>query len=170
MESLSHTNSIFFFFSFFFLLFRAALAAYGNSQVGGQIRATVTSLHHSHNNTGSEPRLWPTSQLMPMLIPNPLSKARDWTCILVHTSWIHFCCATTGTPRIFLVHRKTRSKLTYAYCGIWNDRPMGNFRIAQGTLLGILWWSIWEKNLKKNRCVYMYNWITLLYRRNFTTL
>ena len=32
-------------------------------------------------------------------IPNPLSKARDRTHILMDTSWIHFCCATTGTLR-----------------------------------------------------------------------
>ena len=31
-------------------------------------------------------------------IPNLLSGARDHTCILVDTSWIHFCFATTGTP------------------------------------------------------------------------
>ena len=27
-----------------------------------------------------------------------LSEARDQTCILVRTSWIHFHCAATGTP------------------------------------------------------------------------
>ena len=26
--------------------------------------------------------------------------------------------------------------------------------------------STWEKNLKKNGCVYTYNWITLLYSKN----
>ena len=31
-------------------------------------------------------------------ILNPLSKARDWTCILTVPSRIHFCWATTGTP------------------------------------------------------------------------
>ena len=31
-------------------------------------------------------------------IPNPLAKTRDWTCILMDTSWIHFCCSTMGTP------------------------------------------------------------------------
>ena len=31
-------------------------------------------------------------------IPDPLSKARDGTLILMDTSWICFCCATTGTP------------------------------------------------------------------------
>ena len=32
------------------------------------------------------------------LISDPLSKARDWTCILMDTSWICFCCTTRGTP------------------------------------------------------------------------
>ena len=31
-------------------------------------------------------------------IPDPLSEARDQTCILIDTSWIPFLCATTGTP------------------------------------------------------------------------
>ena len=31
-------------------------------------------------------------------ILNPLSEARDRTRVLVDTSQIHFCCATTGTP------------------------------------------------------------------------
>ena len=26
---------------------------------------------------------------------------------------------------------------------------------------------MWEKNLKKNGCVHMYDWITLLYGRNY---
>ena len=37
-----------------------------------------------------------TATAMP--IPNPLSKARDQTCILMDTSRIRFCCAMTGTP------------------------------------------------------------------------
>ena len=32
-------------------------------------------------------------------IPDPLSKARDQTRILMDTSWIHFCCATVGTQK-----------------------------------------------------------------------
>ena len=34
-------------------------------------------------------------------IPNPLSKARDQTCVLMGASQIHFFCATTGTPSWF---------------------------------------------------------------------
>ena len=32
------------------------------------------------------------------MIPDPLSQARGQTCILMDTSQIHFCWATTGTP------------------------------------------------------------------------
>ena len=32
-------------------------------------------------------------------MPKPPIEARDQTCILMETSQIHFCCATTGTPK-----------------------------------------------------------------------
>ena len=47
-----------FFFSFFFSV------AYGGSQVRGLIGAIAAGLRQSHSNTGSEPRLQPTPQLM----------------------------------------------------------------------------------------------------------
>ena len=60
-------------FSFFFFLFwpfcllRAAPMAYGGSQARGLIGAVAARLHHSHSNSGSEPHLRPTPQLMAML-------------------------------------------------------------------------------------------------------
>ena len=45
------------FYYYYFLLFRAALAAYGSSQVRGLIRAAAASLHHSHSNVRSKPCL-----------------------------------------------------------------------------------------------------------------
>ena len=33
-------------------------------------------------------------------ILNPLSEAGDGTLVLMDTSWICFCCATTRTPRV----------------------------------------------------------------------
>ena len=43
----------------------AAPAAYGGSQARGQIGAVATGVHHhSRSNTGSEPCLQPTPQLM----------------------------------------------------------------------------------------------------------
>ena len=38
-------------------VFRAAPAAYGGSQFRGRIGAVAASLHHSHSNARSEPRL-----------------------------------------------------------------------------------------------------------------
>ena len=61
-----------------------APVAYGRSQARGQTGATAVCLHRS---------LWQSWVL------NPLSKARDWTGILIEIS-IRFltCRATTGTP------------------------------------------------------------------------
>ena len=42
----------------------AAPAAYGGSQARSWIRAVATGLRQSHSNSGSEPRLQPTPQLM----------------------------------------------------------------------------------------------------------
>ena len=70
---------------FFFGLFRAIPTAYGGSQARGQIEAVAAGLRHSHSNVDlslvcdlrhSSWQLW---------IFNPLSKARDQTCILIET-------------------------------------------------------------------------------------
>ena len=86
-----------FFLSFFsFLLFKATPTAYGSAQPRGPIGATATAtkdmsricnLHHSSQ------ECW---------IPNPKSKARDQTGILMDTSGIHFRCTRKGTPSFFL--------------------------------------------------------------------
>ena len=57
--------------------------------------------------------------------------------------------------------------LAHAHWRIWNYLSMGNCCIAQRTLPNILWYSTWEKNLKENGCLFMYDWITLLYSRNY---
>ena len=64
-------NGLCYFLFFVFSLFRAASAAYGGSQARGLIGAVATSLHHSHSNVRSKPRLWPTPQLTAMLDPQP---------------------------------------------------------------------------------------------------
>ena len=53
---------------FFFLPFSwATPLAYGGSQAGGLAGAVAAGLCHSHSNSGSEPCLQPTPQLMAML-------------------------------------------------------------------------------------------------------
>ena len=83
---------------FFFFLFRAAPIAYGSSRVRGQIGTAATSLCHTHSNTGSTPHGHLYHRSWQRQILNPLSEARDWTCILIDTSWVCFCWATMGIP------------------------------------------------------------------------
>ena len=72
--------------------------AYGGSQVSGGIGAAAASLCTA--TAMSDPTfvcdLHHSSQ--PRRILNPLSEARDRTCLLRDPSQIHFCCAMTGTP------------------------------------------------------------------------
>ena len=67
--SLSHTHTHLLHFSPSFFLFKAEPAAYGSSQARGRGGVTAAGLRHSHSNTGSEPRLRPTIQLMEMVDP-----------------------------------------------------------------------------------------------------
>ena len=82
------------------MLFRAALSAYGSSQVRGWIEAAAAGLHYSPSCSGSELCLRPIPQLVATPDPYPLSKARGQTWILMDTIWICFCCATMGTPSL----------------------------------------------------------------------
>ena len=52
-----------------FCLLGATPMAHGGSQAKDWIGAVAASLCHSHSNSGSEPRLWPTPQLMATLDP-----------------------------------------------------------------------------------------------------
>ena len=69
-----------------FLLFRATPTAYRSSQARGRIRATAAGLPNSHSNARSEPSLRPNHSSWPHQILDPLSKSRDWTCILIDLS------------------------------------------------------------------------------------
>ena len=94
-----HTRSTLTFWGVFVcLLFRAVLLAHGGSQARGKLELSLPAyttataardpsrtcdLHHSSR------QCW---------VLNPLSEARDRTCNLMVSSWIHFHCVTTGTP------------------------------------------------------------------------
>ena len=72
--------------------------AYGGSQARGWITATAAGLCHSHSNARCKLHLQPHHSSKQRWIPNPLSEAMDQNRNLMVSSWIHFCCATTGAP------------------------------------------------------------------------
>ena len=87
----------------FFCLFRAEPMAYENSQARGRIRAAAASLYTTATAT------WDPSHLCNLYhrsrqhwILNPLSKARNQTCVLMDTSQIRFHWTVMGTPIPFL--------------------------------------------------------------------
>ena len=69
--------------NFFLCLFRAAPVAYGGSQAKDQFGVVAAGLYHSSQ------QHW---------ILNPLSEARDQTCVLMGPSQIHFHWAMIATP------------------------------------------------------------------------
>ena len=82
----SHCTIVVFLFCFVFCPFRATLGAYGSSQASGCIRAATTSLRHSHTmqDLSHVCNLYHSSWQHQIL--NPLSEARDVTCVLTDTS------------------------------------------------------------------------------------
>ena len=50
--------------------------AHGGSRASGLVRATAASLHQSHSNARSEPRLRPTPQVMAMPNPSPIDQGQ----------------------------------------------------------------------------------------------
>ena len=70
---------------FFFLLFRTALAAYGNSLAGG---SKLELQLMAYSNARPKPCLQPIPQLM--ATPDPLREARDRIQILINTSWVPY--------------------------------------------------------------------------------
>ena len=65
----------------------------------GQIRAVAVSLTPSHCNSGWSRICKPYHSSQQHWILNPLSEARDWTCILRDNSGICFHCTTTEAPK-----------------------------------------------------------------------
>ena len=85
-----------FFFFFFLCLFRAAPAAYGSSQARGRIEAAATATATATPNPSHICDLHHSSQQHWIL--NPLGKARNWTRVLMDTSWVCYHGAMMGTP------------------------------------------------------------------------
>ena len=85
--------------NFFFCFSGLHLRPMKVPRLRGPIGATAAGLCHSQSNSGSKQHLWATPQLTQQhQIPNPLSEARDQTCMLMETSQIHFCYSVMGTP------------------------------------------------------------------------
>ena len=38
--------------------------------------------------------------------------------------------------------------------------------MAEGTMSSHLWWNLMEDHVKECVCIYIYDWVTLLYSRN----
>ena len=90
-----------FFFFFFFFFFLPHLRHLGVPRLGVKLElqlpanATATAMPDPSSICDL-----PRSSSRQCQIVNPLSKARDRTCILTDSGWIHFCCATMGTPAL----------------------------------------------------------------------
>ena len=89
------------FFSFY--IFKAASVAYGGSQARGWVRAAAASLRHRHS--CSNVRSEQCCSSLQCWILNPLSEARDWTCIPMDTSQFSYHWATMGTPRGYVLSK-----------------------------------------------------------------
>ena len=96
--------------------FRTTPAAYGGSQARGWIRATAAGLCHSS---------WQRC------IFNPLSKARDRTCVLLVPGQIHFHWAMMGTPQQAFT---ACFSCAYLWCGrtLTVSRMASQWTYAQG--------------------------------------
>ena len=74
-------------------------------------------------------------------ILNPLSKARDRTCILMDKSQIHYCWATTGTPHIYFLCESQNSpwaKAVYLLQAVWENVSLP-FPASRGHLCSLAW-------------------------------
>ena len=76
-------------------------------------------------------------------IPDPLKEARDRTCVLMDTSRIHFCWATTGTPYLdFLnINKRTSGERMGEYITLkWKKGKLNlwkikmNFKVTKNKL------------------------------------
>ena len=94
--------------------------AYGSSRARGGFGAVATGLHHSHSSARPE-RVWDLHYSSRQCrILNPLSEARNRTCVLIDTSWVCFCCTTTETPR-------WKAAQVGSHCCHWEQLQFGTF-------------------------------------------
>ena len=114
--------------------------AYGSSQAMGWVWAAAASLHHSCRNSGSEPHLWPTLQLVATTDSWPtewgqrsnLHPHRDYNQVLKPLSH-----NGNSTEVVFLIPSSQGSSATPAQS--LSPKKYGQ---CQGCLLLLLWFGI----------------------------
>ena len=100
-------NSTHFSFLFFFFLMAAPVdteVPRPRVELELQLQAYTTDLA-----TGSEQHLQPTPELMATQILNPMSKARDWTCILMGTSQGHSALSHNGKSQHWCIINREKN-------------------------------------------------------------
>ena len=119
-------------FIYYFFLFRAPPVTCGSSQARGWIRAVAAGLHYSYSSMRYKLHLWPTTSSWQRRILNLLSKARDWTSILLDTSQDRYHWGTMATPKLtaFFEHRFL-SCLLLKFLSEWSAAP---------NLASPVWW------------------------------
>ena len=70
--------------------------------VRGWIGPAAACLWHRRSNTGSKPHWDLRHSSWQCWILNPLSKPRDWTCILMYTSWVLNLLSHNETPGVLI--------------------------------------------------------------------
>ena len=88
----------FVFVCLFVLLFRATSVEHGSSQARGRIGAAAAAYTIATAMQNQSHICDPYHSSQQCWILNPLSKARDWTHILMGTRRVHYHWATMGTP------------------------------------------------------------------------
>ena len=83
----------------FFFLCRAPHEAYGSSQVKGSNQ----SYSCRPTPQPQQRRIWATSVTFTTANGNVLTEARDWTCIFMDTSQVHYGWATRGIPQYCII-------------------------------------------------------------------
>ena len=90
---------IFSFLSFFFLLFRAAPVAYSSSRTGVKLALQLPAYTTATATRDLSCICDPHYSSRECRILNPLSKAREWTCIFMDTSRVHNLLSHDGNSR-----------------------------------------------------------------------
>ena len=142
-----------------FSFFRDAPLAYGSFQARGWIRVAACTTAYTRATAMPDPsrvcKLQGSSRQC--RICNQLSRARDWICILMDTSWVCYCWARMGTP-LFLSGSLVPYHLSDCLFLTWsknlqplpqneNWSPVERLHLDITTLLAII-----EKNMLFNPC------------------